>query len=103
MANYVIENAPDLMSREFDREGVKLHATLMNSRFPVAMAKDAAAREGRGAESNWRRRDYESQWKVPARQSFAAIKIFKVCTSTVALHIHSHVVHTVPVLKMHCS
>ena len=81
VAGYVIENAPDLMSKEFDREGVKLHATLMNSRFPVAMAKDAAEREGkRRVEGNWRRREREPQGRihVPARQPFDATKIFKV-------------------------
>ena len=82
VSSYVIESAPDLMSREFDREEVKLHATLMNSRFPVAMAKDAAAREAKEAESNWRKRDNERQWKIPSRQSFAATKIYKVCISS---------------------
>ena len=79
VAGYVIENAPDLMSKEFDREGVKLHATLMNSRFPAAIAKDAAEREGkRGVEGNWRQREREPQKRIPARQSFDATKIFKV-------------------------
>ena len=80
VAAYVIENAPDLMSKEFEREGVKLHATLMNSRFPVAIAKDAAEREGRRAEGSWRRREPEPQKrKIPARQPFDATKIFRVC------------------------
>ena len=81
MASYVIETAPDLMNKEFDRDGVKLHATLMNSRFPVAVAKDASKREGkRGMERNWRQRERERepQRRIPARQSFDATKIFKV-------------------------
>ena len=28
-----IKEAPELMRREFEREGVKLHATVMNSKF----------------------------------------------------------------------
>ena len=79
MASYVIETAPDLMNKEFDRDGVKLHATLMNSRFPVAVAKDGAKREGkRGMERNWRQREREPQRRIPAHQSFDATKIFKV-------------------------
>ena len=79
VAGYVIEHAPDLMTKEFDREGVKLHATLMNSRFPVAVVKDAVKREGKGGvDGNWRKRDNEPQTKIPPRQAFNAAKIFKV-------------------------
>ena len=31
---HFLEKAPDLVSREYEREGVKLHATVMNSKFP---------------------------------------------------------------------
>ena len=88
VVGYVIENAPDLMRKEFERDGVKLHATLMNSKFPVGAAKDAAERERK----NWRRRE-GSQREIPAKQPFNATKIFKVymhcCTwAPVVLYIH---------------
>ena len=73
VVSYVIENAPDLMRKEFERDGVKLHATLMNSKFPVGAAKDAAERERK----NWRRRE-GPQRDIPAKQPFNATKIFKV-------------------------
>lgn len=76
--SHVIARAPDLMKKEFDREGVKLHATLMNSRFPAAVAKTAAEREGRGVEGNWRKR--ENPGKIPPREPFNATKILRVCT-----------------------
>lgn len=76
--SHVIARAPDLMKKEFDREGVKLHATLMNSRFPAAVAKTAAEREGRGVEGNWRKR--ENPGKIPPREPFDATKILRVCT-----------------------
>ena len=81
VVSHVIERAPDLMSREFDREGIKLHATLMNS---MAMAKDAAGRERGGREGNWRRRDIEPQRKPPSRQPFDATKILKVFIQRIA-------------------
>ena len=71
---HVIERAPDLMKKEFERDGVKLHATLMNSRFPVAMAKRAA--DSSGVEGNWRRRGKEGS--MPARTPFDATKILQV-------------------------
>lgn len=74
VVSYVQENAPDLMSKEFERDGVKIHATLMNSKFPVARAKDAAERDRK----NWRRREESQQGGIPARQNFSATKIFKV-------------------------
>ena len=78
IASYVIENAPDLMSKEFDREGVKLHATLMNSKFPVKRAEKAAEREGK-KEGDWRRKAPEPERrKRPEKVSFDATRIFKV-------------------------
>lgn len=46
IAEHFLEKAPDLMSREFEREGVKLHATVMNSKFPYTEKKDAGASSG---------------------------------------------------------
>ena len=70
--SHVIAGAPDLMRREFGREGVKLHATLMNSHFPVTLAKTA---EGRGnAGGNWRKTEKER------REPFDTTKILRVCT-----------------------
>ena len=31
LVSHFLEEAPDLMDKEFEREGVKLHATVMNS------------------------------------------------------------------------
>ena len=56
-----LEKAPDLMQREFEREGVKLHATVMNSKFPQSGSKSA--------ESSWQRRP---------KEGFDARGIFKV-------------------------
>ena len=93
IASYVIENAPDLMSKEFDREGVKLHATLMNSKFPVKRAEKAAESEGKkggiggdwsegkkGGGGDWRRRKppEPERRKRPEKVSFDATRIFKV-------------------------
>ena len=80
MTGYVIENAPDLMSKEFDRDSVKLHATLMNSKFPVGKAKDVAERERqKRVEGSWRRRrEEEPQTRIPPQQPFDATRIFKV-------------------------
>ncbi len=33
VVSHFMKAAPELMEREFEREGVKLHVTLMNSRF----------------------------------------------------------------------
>ena len=43
---YFLEKAPDLMNREYEREGVKLHATVMNSKFPYTEKKDAVSSGG---------------------------------------------------------
>ena len=77
--SHVIAGAPDLMRREFDREGVKLHATLMNSRFPTKVTRAA---EGRGGEGKWNKRERPT----PPREPFDARKILKVCT-----HPHSDI------------
>ena len=70
----VLETAPDLMKKEFDREGVKLHVTLMNSRFPVALAKKVVETTG---VVRWREKQEEG--RAPARKSFDATKIIQVC------------------------
>ena len=77
IAAYVIEKAPDLMVKEFEREGVKLHATVMNSRFPASAAKDCTGKSG--PETDWRKRQPEPEWKQrPVRSAFDATNIFKV-------------------------
>ena len=68
------------MSREFERAGVKLHATLMNSRFPAKAAEDAAGK--RRIEGDWRRKPAEPGWREKGvREAFDARKIFKVATT----------------------
>ena len=78
VVDHVCERAPDLLHREFKREGVKLHATLMNSHFPTAIAKKVAKKEGVGIEGNWRKRENEAQKNIPLRQKFDATSILKV-------------------------
>ena len=69
IAENFLKKAPDLMSKEFERTGVKLHATVMNSKFP-----------------NQRAEGKEAMAKVPVRgrgfhrESFDATGIFKVCS-----------------------
>ena len=46
-----MEKAPDLMTREFERTGVKLHATILNSAFRELADQQKALRNphrGRG-------------------------------------------------------
>jgi activating signal cointegrator complex subunit 1 len=69
--SHVIAGAPDLMRREFDREGVKLHATLMNSCFPVTLGKTA---EGRG---NWRKTEKERREPFDARKILREFRDFE--------------------------
>ena len=45
IVEHFLARAPDLMSQEHEREGVKLHATVMNSKFPH-QDKDSATTVG---------------------------------------------------------
>ena len=70
---HFLEKAPDLMSREYEREGVKLHATVMNSKFPYTEKKDAVSSGGyRGSRP---------------RDSFDARGVFQVSIQLVTFHI----------------
>ena len=64
-----LEKAPDLMSKEFERTGVKLHATLMNSKFR-ASSDEGSGRIGAGRSAQ--------KGRKPHRESFDARGIFKV-------------------------
>ena len=65
------------MVKEFEREGVKIHGTLMNSSFPASAAKGSVGKSG--PEGDWRKRQPEPEWKQrPVRNAFDATNIFKV-------------------------
>ena len=71
IVEHFLEKAPDLMSREYEREGVKLHATVMNSKFPYTEKKESVTGGGyRGSRP---------------RDSFDAKGVFRV--SIVTFHI----------------
>lgn len=63
-----MKKAPDLMSKEFERTGVKLHATLMNSNF------HSASNEGKDKGGAGR----PAQRERHHRDTFDAQRIFKV-------------------------
>lgn len=70
---HFLEKAPDLVSREYEREGVKLHATVMNSKFPYTEKKDTVTSGGyRGSRP---------------RDSFDARGVFRVSNLLVTFHI----------------
>ena len=60
------QKAPDLMTNEFERDSVKLHATVMNAKFPAQLME---SKEGRA-------RDGERNMK---KFTFDATNVFKVC------------------------
>lgn len=68
--NHVLKEAPDLMSREYEREGVKLHATVMNTHFPTTKSKEDV-----GTEGSCRRTEPSPR---SSSQPFDATNIFKV-------------------------
>ena len=74
LVSHFLEEAPDLMDREFEREGVKLHATVMNSKFPHTSDSGGATGTKGSHERGGHRRH------VP-RESFDARRIFKVRSS----------------------
>lgn len=45
IVEHFLARAPDLMNREHEREGIKLHATVMNSKF-LYRDKDSVASGG---------------------------------------------------------
>ena len=72
-----METAPDLMNREFERDGVKLHATVMNSKFASLHGPvEGGSTHGSMTES--------SRHKRP-KESFDARGIFKVRVYTPCL------------------
>ena len=71
VVEYFINNSPDLMTREFERTGVKLHATILNSKF-----RDLSGRKKGLAQ--------RVAYKPP--ESFDATRIFKA--SSITLHCH---------------
>ena len=79
--NHFISVAGDLMQREFEREGVKLHATLMNSSFLLPSSSSSShfsfggGRGGRGGGGGGREREGK-------RESFDASAIFKVSVNS---------------------
>ena len=64
-----IKNSPDLMAREFERTGVKLHATILNSKF-----RDLSDRKKGSAQ--------RVAYKPP--ESFDATRIFKASSITLS-------------------
>ena len=83
IASYVLENAPDLMFKEFEREGVKLHVTLMNSKFPAKAAEDAAKAEREKQmvhRGRWGKESARVETQKFPRERFNATKILKVAT-----------------------
>ena len=75
---HFLERAPDLMQREFEREGVKLHATVMNSKFSQSQSHQETGPGGSKAA--------ESSWKQRPREGFDARGIFQVCGYNVWLY-----------------
>ena len=75
--NHFISVAGDLMQREFEREGVKLHATLMNSSFllPSSSSSSSSSGGGRGGRGGGGGGGREREGR---RESFDASAIFKV-------------------------
>ena len=74
--NHFISAAGDLMQREFEREGVKLHATLMNSSFLLpSSSSSSSSGGGRGGRGGGGGGGREGEGR---RESFDASAIFKV-------------------------
>jgi len=67
MVGHVIQEAPEMMRREFERDGVKLHATVMNTSF-------LARYEEREPEMEV----YRGRRRQKPRDTFDATRIFEV-------------------------
>ena len=76
--NHFISAAGDLMQREFEREGVKLHATLMNSSFLLPSSSSSSSSSSSGGGRGGRGAGGGGGGREGRRESFDASAIFNV-------------------------